>query len=385
MNKSIPKVSILMCVYNGETYLSEAIASILKQSYTDFEFVIVDDGSTDSTRRILSDYAAKDERIVLIYNQHNLGLEKSLNKGLAATKGKYLVRQDADDISLPNRLQLQVDFLDTHPEVGAVGSSVEFIDRQGTVLGKQDIPEDHHSLQALLLINNYLWHSSMTIRRSLLQKLGGYNEQMLHAEDYDLWWRISCNSYLATLSDILLQYRRDNPAAITKLKRKKQLQCSQQISYKAIQESLQDKSLALDAKAYERLWWSYLELIDKRSYQKWWYEELGESGLLQQQDLNLLESFWNLLASNPTRAEIWGKRFYHLSNHLLRTKQTLIGLKLLWILKSKLQLSVRWHTTVKALVTPYVPNIGRRLWAVGKARVNNFKLHISKNSFLVKN
>ncbi|WP_052055447.1 glycosyltransferase family A protein [Myxosarcina sp. GI1] len=358
MNKPIPKVSVLMCVYNGETHLKEAVNSILKQTFKDFEFVIVDDGSTDSSWQILNEYSIKDSRIVLVQNQENLGLEKSLNKGLAATTGKYLARQDADDISFPERLQLQVNFLDTHQQVGAVGSSIEFIDRQGKVLSKQNLPEDHDSLQSLLLINNCLWHSSMTVRNSLLKELGGYNEQMLHAEDYDLWWRISCNSCLATLPDVLLHYRQDNSAAITKLKRKKQLQCSQQISYKAINQCLQDRDLSsLNEKAHERLWWTYLELIDRQSYKKWWYDERGKSGLLQQQDFRCLKPFWNLLVNRPAGTKIWGTRFYQLSNHLLRSRQTLVGLQLLWILKTKLNISIQWNTTIKALIKPYLPGI----------------------------
>lgn len=349
-----------MCVYNGETYLREAVDSILQQTFTDFEFVIVDDGSTDSSWQILTEYSIKDSRIVLIQNEKNLGLEKSLNKGLAATKGEYLARQDADDISLPERLQLQVNFLDTHQTVGAVGSSVEFIDRQGKVLGKQSLPEDHNSLQSLLLINNCLWHSSMTIRNSLLKELGGYNEQMLHAEDYDLWWRISCHSFLATLPTVLIRYRQDNSAAITKLKRKKQLHCAQQISYRAINECLQNQGVtSLNEKAHERLWWTYLELIDRQSYYQWWYGEHGKDGLLQQQDLTRLKSFWNLLVNHPAGTKIWGTKFYQLSNHLLRTRQTLVGLQLLWILKTKLNISIQWKTTIKALIKPYLPGISQ--------------------------
>ena len=335
------KISILMCVYNGEAHLREAVESILEQTIKDFEFVIVDDGSTDSSWQILTEYSTEDSRIVLIRNEENLGLEKSLNKGLAATKGEYVARQDADDISLPNRLQLQTNFLDTHREVGALGSSVEFINKQGVVLRKKylpvlrkkHLPVDHESLQALLLINNCLWHSSMMIRRSLMQKLGGYNEKMLYSQDYDLWWRISCNSRLATLPDILLRYRSDNASAITKLKRKQQLQCSLQISFKAVQNSLAGKA-TIDEKVYERFWWAYLKLLSRKSYQKCWYEDQGRSGQLQSQDIQHLQPLWQLLATHPGGLQIWGPRLRNLAYSLLRNRQTVEGFQLLWIVVS---------------------------------------------------
>ncbi len=329
MNKSNPKVSILMCVYNGEVHLREAMESILEQTFKDFEFVIVDDGSTDSSWQILTEYSTEDSRIVLIRNEENLGLEKSLNKGLAATQGEYVARQDADDISLPNRLQLQTNFLDTHREVGALGSSLEFINKQGVVLRKKNLPVDHESLQAFLLINNCLW-PSMMIRRSLMQKLGGYNEKMLYAEDYDLYWRISCNSRLATLPDILLRYRSDNASSISKLKRKQQLQCALRISFKAVQDSLAEKA-TIDERVYERFWWA---LLDRKSYQKYWDEDQGRSRQLQLQDIQHLQPLWQLLATHPGGVPIWGPRLRNLALSLLRNRQIVEGFQLLWIVVS---------------------------------------------------
>jgi glycosyltransferase involved in cell wall biosynthesis len=107
-----PKVSVLMSVYNGESHLGEAVEGILKQTFTDFEFIIVDDGSTDSTWSILSEYATRDKRIVLLQNKNNIGLAQSLNKGLAMARGEYIARQDADDISLSVRFANQVEYLD---------------------------------------------------------------------------------------------------------------------------------------------------------------------------------------------------------------------------------------------------------------------------------
>ena len=373
MNKSNPKVSILMCVYNGETYLQKAVESILAQTFKDFEFVIVDDGSTDSSWYILTEYRKKDARIVLIQNEDNLGLEKSLNKGIAATKGEYVARQDADDISLPNRLQLQVDFLDAHPEVGALGSAVEFIDPNGTVLRQLELPTDDESIKSLLLINNCLWHSSMVIRKSLLQKLGGYDEKMLHAEDYDLWWRIGRNSRLATLPEILLQYRLDNSASISKLKRKQQLECAQQISLRVIKESLPEKVLSIDEPAYARFWWAYLELIDAQSYQQCWYRDRGEQALLRWQDIRKLQPFWDLLAHHPAGAKIWGSRFYQLALHCLRSQQTFTGVYLLWVSWRQLKMPIIWMMVIRSLVKPYLPAFLHRLWRICQLKQQKHK------------
>ena len=117
-----PKISVVMAVYNGERHLREAIDSILNQTFADFEFVIIDDASTDRSGRILQEYAGKDKRIVIIGNETNMGLSKSLNKGIRLTKGEYIARMDADDISFPDRFEKQVKFLDDHNDIGILGT-----------------------------------------------------------------------------------------------------------------------------------------------------------------------------------------------------------------------------------------------------------------------
>ena len=126
-----PKVSVVMCVHNGERYLYEALESVLNQTFEDFEFIIVDDASADNTPAILKEYAAQDGRIRLMRNAHNLGLTRSLNKALRLAKGEYIARQDADDISLPQRLEKQVEFLNSNSRTAVVGSWTEVIDEYG--------------------------------------------------------------------------------------------------------------------------------------------------------------------------------------------------------------------------------------------------------------
>jgi len=136
-----PIVSVLMSVYNSERHLRQSIQSVLDQSFADFEFVIVEDGSEDSSPRILSEFARQDARIVLIKNETNRGLAASLNRGLERAQGKYVARQDADDISLPNRLELQSAYLETHPEIGILGSACTIIDEEEKNLGVTRSPK----------------------------------------------------------------------------------------------------------------------------------------------------------------------------------------------------------------------------------------------------
>ena len=376
MNKSNPKVSLLMCVYNGETHLREAVESILNQSFKDFELVIVDDGSTDSSWQILSEYSAKDSRIVLIQNEVNLGLEKSLNKGLAATKGEYFARQDADDVSRSNRLQLQVDFLDNHPEVGALGTAVELIDEQGNTIGKNILPTDRESLQSLLLFNNFMHHSTLMVRSSLMQKLGGYDETMRYVEDYDLWWRLSCLSGLATLPNILLKRRVDNGPRISKLYREKQLHNSFEISWQAVCQSLGEDSCNLNKEVYERFWWNLTRfIISKQDYQKSWLDKQGQNALIQKQDIQQLQPLWHLLATFPSASEIWGCRIQKLAYQLLQQKQTMEGFQLLGIAVARLKMPLQPSKIITALVKPYVPEPGQRLWRVWKTKNKSVDLH----------
>ena len=128
MNKQAPKITVLMSVYNGERYLRESVDSILNQTYTDFEFIIIDDGSTDSTQSIIEEYSAKDKRIITMQNNQRIHLTKSLNLGLKKARGVYIARQDADDISLPERLQTQITYMENNEDIGILGTSVELID-----------------------------------------------------------------------------------------------------------------------------------------------------------------------------------------------------------------------------------------------------------------
>jgi len=200
-----PRVSVLMSVWNGERYLRQAIDSILGQTFSDFEFIIVDDASTDSTEAIMQSY--HDPRILLLKNEHRVGFVRSLNRGLLIGTGEYIARQDADDISLPERITKQVDYLDRHPEVGLLGTWTEAIDEQGAFIGEWRTPVTNGLIQWSLLFGTCLAHPSIMMRRSTVEKAGAYDERMSQSEDYELWCRMSSQTQVANLPEVLVQRR----------------------------------------------------------------------------------------------------------------------------------------------------------------------------------
>lgn len=198
-----PLVSVIMPVYNGEKYISESIESILHQTYKNFEFIIIDDGSTDSTSVLLSDYQKKDPRIKVKRFEKNQGLTICLNIGIKLARGEYIARMDADDISLPSRFEKQVEFLEKHPHVAVLGTSFSLIDQNGSTLRKYFFSNNHNILKWNLLFFNPICHPSVVFRASTIREIGGYSSDLMRAQDYDLWWRV-CR--IAELSNLQEQY-----------------------------------------------------------------------------------------------------------------------------------------------------------------------------------
>ncbi|MEM8864346.1 MAG: glycosyltransferase [Planctomycetota bacterium] len=202
-----PTVSVIMAVYNGDRFLREAVDSVLAQTFTDFELVVVDDGSTDQSPAMLDSYAASDERVVLL-RQENQGLTKSLNTAIAAARGKYLARMDGDDICLPERFAKQVAFLDSHPEVALVGTGMHSIDASGDRLGTRRLESDHAKLDAAhMLGGSSLVHPSIMVRAAAMAQIGGYAEQYRTSQDLDLFLRLAEVGTLTNLTEPLLLYR----------------------------------------------------------------------------------------------------------------------------------------------------------------------------------
>jgi glycosyltransferase involved in cell wall biosynthesis len=203
---TVPKVTVLMAVYNGERYLREAMESILCQTFQDFQFLIINDGSTDNTRDLILSY--DNTRIMLVDNKHNVGQTRSLNRGLELAAGELIARQDADDVSEPERLDKQVAFLNRHPEVALLGTWYKEIDVQGTVIGDRKLPCDTTDIRWSLLFFCPFVHGSVMFRKSVVsEQIGFYNEAFAYAQDHELWYRIARRLPVANLPEPLVRYR----------------------------------------------------------------------------------------------------------------------------------------------------------------------------------
>jgi len=196
-------VSVIMPVYNGEAFLAESVQSILDQTFTDLELLIIDDGSLDSSVNIVQSY--DDTRIRLIQNKKNMGLEYSLNLGLKEARGKYLARMDADDISLPERLEKQVSFMDANPDVSVCGTWAETF---GVVNQIWKYPLTHEEITCWLLFGSVLVHPSVIIRKGAVTEAADiYDEGFSKAEDYYLWVKLSRKVRFANIGEVLIRYR----------------------------------------------------------------------------------------------------------------------------------------------------------------------------------
>ncbi len=207
MNKvsAPPQVTVLMPVYNGVAHLMQAVDSILAQSFTDFEFLIINDGSTDGSSVLLRAYS--DPRIRLVDNPVNLGLVATLNRGLELARGAWVARQDHDDWSRADRLQMQVDFLRSRPEVLLVGSEAFAVDARGRIAYRLLRPLGEEGIRWYLGFDNAFIHSSVMFRRAPILSAFGAYPQSLHSEDYALWSRVAAESPTANLGEPLVYYR----------------------------------------------------------------------------------------------------------------------------------------------------------------------------------
>lgn len=204
-----PTISVAMSVYNAERFLASAIDSVLSQTFTDFEFLILDDGSSDSSREIIAAAAARDARIRPIVRE-NRGLVASLNQLLSEARAPLIARMDADDLCMPERFARQVAFLAAHPDHGVIGSYTRDIDEDGTAYPSSgaDHPVTHEAFVHNIEHGGPLIaHPSVLYRRDVVLAAGGYHGAFRHCEDFDLWLRLAHRTRIANLPDRLLHYR----------------------------------------------------------------------------------------------------------------------------------------------------------------------------------
>ncbi|HAH30738.1 MAG TPA: hypothetical protein DCL44_00305 [Elusimicrobia bacterium] len=204
----VPEVSALMSCYNGGRWLCEAIDSVLSQTFRDFEFIVVNDGSTDNTWEIIQSYRARDERIVAI-SKKNTGLADSLNTGIARARGSWIARVDQDDICEPVRLEKQLTFVRAHPGVALLGSGFTEINEGGVIITEHRYPSSHDALVGRLeRLQGFFPHSSAFYLTDAARKAGGYNTRITRADDWRLWLELSLKGKLACLKEPLVRIRK---------------------------------------------------------------------------------------------------------------------------------------------------------------------------------
>lgn len=202
---SLPKISVVMPAFNAGQFVEAAVESILAQSFGDFEFIIVNDGSVDRTAAILNRYASLDDRVRLVH-QGNQGMIAALNRGCSMARGDYIARMDADDISYPQRLAKQLSYMECHPDIGILGTWIRKI-RDGVAEDAWCPPTDPGVLRWELFFGVNVAHPSTMIRTGVAEQLGYYRASALHVEDVDLWFRASAVTEFANLPEILYDYR----------------------------------------------------------------------------------------------------------------------------------------------------------------------------------
>ena len=234
-----------MSVYNRSEYLKEAIDSILSQTLTSFEFIIIDDGSTDGTWDILSEYADQDQRMVLVQNRKNFGLSQSLNRGLVLAQGNYIARQDADDVSMPERLATQIGYFEQQPHVGLLGTAYYVINSQGQQRAVHRPPETDTEIRWQMLFYNAFCHSSVMFRRKFLnQESLFYDENLPCSQDYELWSRMLQQTSTANLKTPLVAWRKSD-GAISTTRRKEQQRIATIVSAQQIKHLLPHRPITL--------------------------------------------------------------------------------------------------------------------------------------------
>lgn len=200
-----PAISVVMAVYNDELYIERAVQSILKQSFQDFELIIVNDDSKDGTKEKLESLCMMDKRIKVLHNKKNRGLAYSLNRGIAVSKGKYIARMDGDDVALPKRLEKQYHYMENNPLIDICGSNYKKIGMDSGVVAMSNESDD---IKAFLIFYSPLGHSTWFIRKSFLLEYDlKYNTKYRSAQDYELFYRCMNYANVACLQDVLLLYR----------------------------------------------------------------------------------------------------------------------------------------------------------------------------------
>lgn len=268
-----PRISVVMSVYNGQAYLMEAIESILNQKFGDFEFLIVDDASTDDTPKILQRFAAGDPRIRILTHTENRGLTASLNHALQQAQGKYIARQDADDVSLPHRLGDQIALLDQNSNVVLVSGNLILIDAHGTPIGYLERAASPNMIRWKMLFYNHVSaHSQVMFRRQAALDCGGYDEALPYSQDYNLWRRMLGQGDIWIAPKVWVHFRQHGDSIS-----QTRFEAQEKISLRESQQAMQALGYALaDLETLAQLRAFWLEPFPKFGYRGTIYHHLSE-------------------------------------------------------------------------------------------------------------
>ena len=232
---SAPLVSVVMPAYNAEPYIAEAIESILAQTLEDFEFIVVDDGSTDATAEIAARYAERDSRIVLLRNERNLNLPASINRGICSARGRYVARMDADDWSYPQRLERQVALMEANPVVVISGGAMEICGPSLTPIDRREYNLTDVTVRARIFRYSPFSHPAVIFRTEAARAVGGYDDGLFAAEDYDFYFRIGRHGEFANLPGVVLKLR-THPRSLSRSLSTRQERLTLYIRLKAVVE-----------------------------------------------------------------------------------------------------------------------------------------------------
>jgi glycosyltransferase involved in cell wall biosynthesis len=289
-----PILSVLMPVFNSEQFVSDAIKSILKQSFKDFEFLILDDCSKDKSLEIIKDFKKLDPRIKAFQNEKNLGVVESRNKLINLSKGRYIAWIDSDDIALENRFEEQIRFLENHPEIGLVGTDAIIIDENGKETGKWLFETDPQKLKIELFFHSPFLSSSVMIRKSCLPQ-NFYDPRFPVSEDFDLYSKISEHSEAANIPEFLVKYR-INSKGLSKSNTEKM----EQLSVQVIKEHAERLGIKLEENTIKHL-------RKPKTASKIAFEEIAEieNSLILLKDMLLKNDRFEKTAVNEVIQKYW--------------------------------------------------------------------------------
>ena len=237
MRKKNPFITVFTPNYNGSKYISETIESVIKQSYTNFEYIIIDDHSTDNSWQIIQKYAKKDQRIKTFRNTRNLQIVKNRNCGFqhSSPEAKYFAIIDSDDVALPDKLKIQVNFLQNNPDYGLVGSNIIIINKNSQVIGFRKYPSTDNDIRKSILRFNPIAQSSVILRKDVIDEIGMYDETWRVCQDYDYWLRVGISWKFANINKPLIKYRLSS-TQVKSTNLKETLQNTYKIQKKAIEK-----------------------------------------------------------------------------------------------------------------------------------------------------